>query len=576
MEYITEYGKNRFLVEHVNIATQFLNTLTPRFENYDSSETEKHMCDFFETAVVILGNTASMAAGQMSEETLSFMTTLLNKILTSIGDLDADESDEPILSPSADMAILILDSLFGKVEKDTDEEGLNVISTICYRVLSSLIDRSKSREDQRQLTPVFQLAYYLVREIDADLAEMAPHNSDPHNAQSHIGHLLGIGTSITIKIHDKVNGGPEESDDEDEDDETWAYNVTAWILVLSIERMMDGLKDGTAEQRINRRCSHVCNLLERTEDSPIIQFSAYGYKGLSMALIHMTKQMFGPGEGDLLEQVIVLLEQLAPVFQLHGSTMAKIQTEMTAEPEVLDFMLESGAMIYNEVMLELRQSGAEFIPLANAVSDFTKFCSLFLECIREGEADGVVNADEAQQRYLKKMVIWLDSLSTMHQSSNKGEGSESGDANSASSEGENSDKFEPPILQRSDTISNFYRSFSDLQRRHQYPYEGPDRWVADQTELQESESYLDRLENLLKFIEGVAFKSTADNGNVTEWKFDPDQSALCRTQGILGFLRTQTESSLASTLLQPDDGPGNNSEGSDEGSDEDDEEEEEE
>lgn len=198
MSYINEYTntKDRVLsldlAPHVDLATQFLNTLTPRFENPGSNDTEDKMVDFFETALEILYTTASFRERVMSDHTIPLMTTLLQKILTAIGDLDVDTSDEPILTPAADMAILILESVFQKLEEEEEDRGLYAICDISSLVLNKLITKLVWGPNQRDMVSVIKLGQQLVREINAELLES--------NADSHLSHLLAIGTAITIKL----------------------------------------------------------------------------------------------------------------------------------------------------------------------------------------------------------------------------------------------------------------------------------------------------------------------------------------------------------------------------------------
>ncbi|KAJ5983973.1 hypothetical protein N7481_006072 [Penicillium waksmanii] len=549
MSYINEYTNTKDralclqLAPHIDLATQFLNTLTPRFENPGSNDTEEKMVDFFETAVRILDLTASFREGVISDQTIPVMTELLQKILTAIGDLDVDTSDEHILSPSADMAILLLESVFQKLEQENEDKGLYAICGICSLVLDPLITKLIMGHDQRDMVSVIKLSLQLLKEINAELCES--------NADSHLGHLLAIGTSITVKLQEKVDGVR----DCEEDDETWLFNTTTRILVLSIERMMSGLKDGTAEAKVNRRWYHVSHLLELAEDSPLCKLSEVGCEGLVIALIQMTKKIFGPSN-ELLEQVIVLLESLAPLFELYGSTLGKIQIELRASPQLLTYLLDMSAVIYNEVILELRQSGAEFITLANTVSDFTKICSLFLACIASGASEHLP-PNQAKLDSFRVLANFLESLSAMHRPS---------DEKSATSKAEDDDGFEQPTLKRSDSLRSFYRSYSDLQKMDEEAFETKG-WEAE-TE----QSHFDRLESLLNFIEGQSIQTTADDGGVIEWKFDPDQSALHRVQEILGFMRSQTDSSLNSSIVKLDEIPEHKDESSEEASDENDDE----
>jgi hypothetical protein len=216
-----------------------------------------------------------------------------------------------------------------------------------------------------------------------------------------------------------------------------------------------------------------------------------------------------------------------------------------------------GAVIYNEVMLELRQSGAEFVTLANAVSDFTKICSLFLDRSASVEREKLPR-NQAKLDSLRVMANFLESLSTMHQPSDQNQ--ESGDEKSATSKAEDEDDFEPTTLKRSNSLQKFYRSYSDLQKDDEEAFETK-TW-----ETKTEQSHFDRLERLLKFIEGESIQSTADDSGVKEWKFDPGQSALHRAQEILGFMRSQTDSSLNSSVLKLEDIPKYTGESSEEGS----------
>lgn len=526
---------DRNLAPLIALATQFLNVLTPRFDNPGSNETEEKSVEFFEAAVRILYRTASMCQECKPGDTVPLMCTLLNRILTAIGDLDVDTSDEPTLAPSADMAILVLESAFNKLEEDFENMDLLSIFSISSSVLRGLIRTLGETDDPREMVPVFRLGKYLLEETIEELRE------DNADRRRQLGLLYAISISIMVKIRGKVDG---TEDEDDEDDGDWIFNIIIRILVLSIERMMGGLKDGTADDKVRARMNHVTQILELTADSHLVKLSDEGSDGLPMTLIEMSKRIFGTSETDLLEQFIVILESLLPVFEQYGSTLKELETNIRAEPQLLFHFLEIGAIIYNEVVLELRQSGAEFIPLANAVSDFTKICSLILNNLR-GIEDDEVQPDREKMKFLQILTNFFDSLSTMHQPSNKDE--KSSDEQSADSNAEDDEDSEKPSLRRADTVQNFYRSYFDLMKKSQEHKE-----VGVWGILPTDEEYFKHQDNLLKFMAGQSIPSTVPSGgDGSELKFDPLQSACNRVHVLLEHLRHETNMSYIARLPVP-------------------------